>query len=182
MSSGKLFEILLEEEHALGKRITMAAARIASDIRANKPVLPALALLAYVLEAFVEPYHHRKEEEAVFPIALARGMPRSICEQTLLEHDSGRLYFKALAVAVKRAQGGRAAALAEAASIIDALVSLYRAHAQEEDETLFPKLGAYLTDSDDAVVVELMRKIGPPDITPYLQLVESLEHAAGTRS
>lgn len=181
-SSGRVFEILLEEEHALGKRITLAAAKIARDIRSNQPNVAALALLAYVLETFIEPYHHKKEEDAVFPIALARGLPRAALEQTLLEHDSGRLYFKAIANAVKRVQAGRLAALEEAAALIDALVSLYRAHAQEEDQTLFPQLGAYLTDADDAIVVELMRKIGPPDITPYLALVESLERAAGVGS
>lgn len=181
-SSGRLFEILLEEEHALGKRITQAAAKIAQDIRNKQGNVAALALLAYVLETFIEPYHHRKEEDAVFPIALARGLPRSVLEQTLLEHDSGRLYFRAIAIAVKRAQGGKLPALDEAAALIDALVSLYRVHAQEEDQTLFPQLGGYLTDADDAIVVELMRKIGPPDVTPYLALVESLERAAGLRS
>lgn len=181
-SSGRLFEILLEEEHALGKRITQAAAKIAENIRSGQGSVAALALLVYVLENFVEPYHHRKEEDAVFPIALARGLSRSALEQTLLEHDSGRLYFKAIATAAKRAQGGKLAALTEAAALIDALVSLYRAHAQEEDLTLFPQLGSYFTDADDAIVVELMRKIGPQDITPYLALVESLERAAGLRS
>lgn len=178
-SSGRLFEVLLEEEHVIGKRITDAAARIAVDIAAGKDRLQAFGVLVYLLEKYIDPYHHRKEEDALFPLAMARGLPSALCERTLREHDQGRAYFRALSVALRRAQDGDKNALGEARLVLEAFVTLYRAHGPDENDHVFPELGKYLTDADDAVIVELMRRIGPADATPYLELVRSLEQGLG---
>jgi len=173
--SGRLFETLLEEEHVIAKRITDVAERIAMEIgKGNKPTA-ALGLLVYLLENFVEPYHHRTEESAVLPIAIARGLPPSAIEPTLREHEQGRLYFRALRLGLSRVNDDHSFAFDEIQLILQAFVKLYRAHGPDENNRLFPEMGKYLTDSDDAVIIALMRKSGPSDLTPYLMILDSLE-------
>lgn len=178
-SSGRIFEELLEEEHLLGKRIVEAAAKVAEKIEAGEKPVVALALLVNLLQNFVDPYHHRKEEEGLMPLALARGLPADLYDQTIRDHDQGRLYFSALEVIVRRIQHGDERALPEAALILHAFVSLYHSHAVDENDHLFPEIGKYLTDTDDAIVVELLRQIGPAELTPWLALVQSLEVEVG---
>jgi hemerythrin-like domain-containing protein len=134
-----------------------------------------MARLVWLLNHFVDPYHHRMEEEALFPFALMRGLPRERLDWVLDDHRQGRAYFAALTVALERCQRGSAVALGEFAAVCEAFVLLYDAHGRREDDELFKDIGDLLTDADDAVICGLIERMAPPDITLHFELIDALE-------
>ena len=178
-SSGRVFEQLLEEEHLLGKRIVMCAAEIAKRIEANNPPLTAMGVLVYLTLYFVDPFHHRKEDEALLPLALARGLPPEKAAFVALEHEQGRTYFRGMDYALRRIRSGDNTALVDFSHCLAGFIALYRNHGAKEDNLLFPEAGKYLTAADDVLIISLMRQIGPQDITPYISLVQSMEDELG---
>jgi hemerythrin-like domain-containing protein len=180
--SGRVFEQLFEEDHLLGKRIVRCAAAIAEGAQKSVDsarLLPAMGILVYLLVNFIDAYHHRKEEEVLLPLALARGMPPEKCAFVPLEHAQGRAYFTAMSVALTRVRAGDTAALSDFARAAGGTVGLYKEHGRKEDDLLFPAMGAYITDTDDSLIVDLMAQVGPRDLTPYLGLIQALEQSLG---
>lgn len=187
--SGRLFETILEEDHLIGKRVTIAASKIADGLEAlpagcrpPPSLLRAMTLLVWLLNEYIDPYHHRVEEETVIPLARARGLPEFQCEILLRQHDQGRAYFKALDVALQRIRGPGfyepdRAATGEFALLCRAFVTLYKAHGPMENDFFFPAAGKLFDDMDDALVVELMHRIGPHQIAPYLAILDQIDRS-----
>lgn len=181
-SSGRLAEVVMEEDHIVGKRIVGAAIKI-SDKLAGDPAAAmadaklrrAMGLLVWLTKNFVDTFHHRKEEEVLIPFALARGLDPAECAWVPLEHDQGRAYFKGMDIALARIRSGDVNALGDFAHNVRGFIDLYKAHGAKEDDVLFKKLGDLLTDADDALIVDLMGRIGPADITLYLAVIAEME-------
>jgi hemerythrin-like domain-containing protein len=176
--SGRLSEAVLEGQHAVGGRIVAAARRIAEAARAvpaGSAPPPPLARLVWLMNHFVDPYHHRMEEDALFPFALLRGMPPERLDWVLDDHRQGRAYFAALTIALHRCQRGSAVALVEFAAVCEAFVELYDAHGKREDDEVFKEIGDLLTDADDAIVCGLIERMAPPDITLHFEVIDALE-------
>lgn len=179
--SGRVFELLFEEEHLLGKRIVGCAIKIVQAIEANQSPLPtaSMNMLVYLVKYFIDPFHHRKEEEIMFPLALARGMSPELIKSTVIEHDQGRAYFKAMETALHRISSGDQRALFDFRICTTGFIELYKAHGKYEDDTLFPAIGKVLTDSDDSLLINLVQQRGPADLTPYLGLIQDMEKELG---
>jgi hemerythrin-like domain-containing protein len=175
--SGRVFELIFEEEHLLGKRIVGCAIKIVQAIEANQTPLPSASLnmLVYLARYFIDPFHHRKEEEILFPLALARGMSPEKISAIVDEHDQGRAYFAAMATALKRFSRGDERALYDFKICTTGFIELYKAHGKYEDDHLFPEIGKLLTDSDDSLLINLVQQRGPTDLTPYLGLIQDME-------
>lgn len=175
--SGRVFELIFEEEHLLGKRIVGCAIKIVEALEAklSPPPLASISILAYLTKYFVDPFHHRKEEEILFPLALARGMNPNKLTLVIAEHDQGRAYFAGMETALKRINGGDERALYDFKICATGFIELYKAHGKYEDDILFPEIGKLLTDSDDSLLINLVRQRGPADITPYLGLIQDME-------
>lgn len=178
-SSGRLAEILMEEDHLVGKRIVGAAIKIVERLRSgaalDAKLLRAMNLLVWLTKHFIDPFHHRKEEEVLLPFALARGLDPADCAFVAVEHDQGRAYFRGMDLALTRVRAGDAKAASEFAHLAQAFVELYREHGRKEDDELLKKIGDLLTDADDALIVDLMGQIGPADITLYHTVIGELE-------
>jgi HAD superfamily hydrolase (TIGR01509 family) len=179
--SGRLIEAILEEEHIVGKRIVIAAAaivqRLADPPVDGQPPLRAMSLLVWLTQHFIDKYHHRKEEEVLIPFALARGLDPAACEFVEREHEQGRQYFAAMQTALDRIRAGDRMALQDFRLVAETFVNLYREHARKEDDLLFKQAGDLLLDVDDALLVELMSRIGPVDVTLYYSVIEQMEAA-----
>lgn len=176
--SGRLFEKLVEEDHLIGGRIVRSAFQISAWLKEGKePPLAAMQLLVFLLLYYVDPFHHRKEEEAILPLALARGFPAKDAEFMKLEHDQGRLYFRSMDLALRRIHSGHADAIEDFKPAIDGFCRLYRDHKTKEDDILFPSMGSYFTDNDDLLAINLMEQIGPRDIAPWIDMIAALEKA-----
>ncbi|MEA2589930.1 MAG: hypothetical protein QOH66_2857 [Actinomycetota bacterium] len=181
-SSGRLAELVLEEEHVVGKRIVEAAIKIserldgdAAAVMSDAKLLRSMGLLVWLTEHFVDAFHHRKEEEVLIPFALARGFDPRECAWVGLEHDQGRTYFRGMDLALQRVRAGDTKALEDFAICTRGFVELYKVHGRKEDDELFARFGELLTNADDALVVELMGRIGPADVTLYLEAIAEME-------
>lgn len=174
--SGRLAEVMMEEEHLVGKRIVGASAKIAGMITENKPVpLTAVGNLVYLLQNFVNPYHHMKEEKVLIPFAISRGYPKAKTTWIFLEHDQGRCYFNAIEVAYNRLLNGDTIAWSDLRINLEGFVALYKQHGGREDNEFLPEAGKLFSPQDDALIVDLFAKAGPGDLTPYLALIAQTE-------
>jgi HAD superfamily hydrolase (TIGR01509 family) len=186
--SGRAFEAFFEHEHLLGERIFACGDRIVAWLARlqNAPLPPtlraAMGFFVYLLDNFADQVHLRAEE-AVIPLAVARGMDPNAATWVMNQHDQARAYFRALDVAWRRIQGSDRAdswqALGEFGKITETFVSLFKAHAIRENDTMYPEIGRWLSEADDALVLNIISHYGPPDITPYVALVGEMERALG---
>jgi hemerythrin-like domain-containing protein len=187
--SGRAFEAFFEHEHLLGERIFACGERIADalkDVRIAAEIPEELRLamgcFVYLIDNFADQVH-LSAEEAVIPIAVARGMDPKRAEWVLNQHAQGRAYFRAMDIAWRRITTGDTEdaryAIGDFWRLIEAFVVLYKHHAIREDDELYPTLGSYLTDTDDSLVLGIVSRMGPPDITPYIGIVETMERAVG---
>lgn len=185
-SSGRLAEALLEEEHLVGKRIVMAAVKMRERLatgedptQPDSPLMRAMSRLVWLTKYFIDPFHHRKEEEVLIPFGIMHGIAPSEIAWVALEHEQGRAYFRALEVALARMQNGDWQARGEFSAVLGAFVDLYKAHGKKEDDELFKRIGDLLTDADDALIVGLMARVGPPDVTLYHDMISAMEKDLG---
>ena len=81
-SSGRLAEAVLEGQHMVGKRIVVASMAIVKKLRSGEdplapksPLLSAMTRLVWLVNHFVDPYHHRMEEESSTPRDFPPGSP-----------------------------------------------------------------------------------------------------------
>jgi hemerythrin-like domain-containing protein/beta-phosphoglucomutase-like phosphatase (HAD superfamily) len=183
VSSGRLSEVMLEEEHVLGKRIVGAAIKITERLKAGelppKELLRPMTTLVWLTKNFIDPFHHRKEEEVLFPFGIMGGADAKLINEMILEHDQGRHYFAGMDIALRRIQAGIVGAVSEFSHLTNGFIDLYKAHGKREDDELFKNIGDLLTDMDDAVIVDLMSRLGPADITLYLAVIASMEKDLG---
>jgi len=186
--SGRAFEAFLEHEHLLGERIFACGDRIAAGLFAlTGDQLPdnlrsAIEFFVYLIDNFADQVHLRAEE-AVVPLAIARGMDPKVASWMFNQHDQARAYWRALDIAWKRIKtgdaGDRRNAIGEFAKITEAFMTLFKDHAIREHDSLYPELGRWLTEADDALVLNITSHTGPADITPYVALVGEMERALG---
>lgn len=188
--SGRAFEMVLEHEHLLGRRIFHCMDLINEHLGQMGEADPipadlyaAMGILIYLTRHFVDA-HHLRAEEAIIPLAGARGMDVSRVDWMFDHHDQARAYFEVLDVAWRRIERGERRDLPYA---IDAFVrasagfvKLFVWHGELEDDELFPQLGEHFSDSDDTLLLSIMRGIGPSDAAPYVSLVGAMEQALGT--
>ncbi|WP_156455619.1 HAD-IA family hydrolase [Sphingomonas sp. CCH5-D11] len=181
--SGRLAEMIIEEDHLIGRRLVMAAAAIAKKIGAGEPPpLRAMGILVFLLNEFIDRYHHMVEERVLLPLAFAFGFPPTEAAYVYEDHERGRQYFKALGDALNQLRAGDEAAAEAFKDGLEGFVALYREHARRENDETLPRLGACLSEVEDALVVELMEHYGPGDLGPWLLLIANLERELEVRS
>jgi hemerythrin-like domain-containing protein len=188
--SGRAFEAFLEHEHLLGDRIFACAQRIAERIdgktRIEDDVFTAMGILIYLTNNFAD-QAHLKAEEAVVPLAIARGMDADSAQWVFDHHDQCRAYFVALDVAYRRikATDREPKSIDYPHAVEDfkrntvGFVDLMIHHAERENDELYPTMGSFFSDADDTLVINLISHIGPADFTPYVSLVATMEEQLG---
>jgi hemerythrin-like domain-containing protein/beta-phosphoglucomutase-like phosphatase (HAD superfamily) len=175
-NSGRLSEVMIEEEHIIGKRIVAASAKIVNLITENEKVpMVALGNLVYLFNNFVDPYHNRKEENILIPFAISRGYPIEKTRWIIMEHEQGRAYFKSINLAYERIQNGFDIAYFDLRLCLEGVIKLYKQHGDKEDNEFLPEMCSLLSEADDALIVDLLGRAGPDDLTPYLTLLSQIE-------
>lgn len=187
--SGRAFEALFEHEHLLGERIFACGRKIVENLKAqdvNKApdnnVRVAMGLFVYLINNFADQAHLRAEE-AVIPIAIARGMDPKKAEFVYNHHEQARAYWVGITLAYKRILTGapfdRALAYGDYWRLTEAFVILFDAHAKLENDHLYPNVGAYLDDGDDTRIMTLLGEFGWKDIGPFAEMVGQMEQQLG---
>lgn len=185
--SGRAFEMVFEHEHLLGDRIfgcirtiTEALKQLPEGQSLPEGLDRAMGTLVYLTNNFIDQGHLRAEE-AVIPLAVARGMDPSAGAWMIDHHDQARAYFRGLDVAWRRIERGDPKDLPYAIDAFirnaDGFVHLFEWHGERENDELFPEIGRHFGDVDDTLVLNIIDHIGPTDATPYVALVAAMEEA-----
>jgi len=187
VDSGRAFEALFEMEHLLGERIFAIGNACCKALKAQDPKAPiadgvraAMGIFVYLIDAFADPTHLRAEE-AVIPLAVARGMDPKVTQWVLNHHEQARAYWHCIDVAWNRILNGdaddRAMAIGDWWRSTEAFVILFEHHAVRENNEFYPTAGSFFTDNDDTLLMGIIMQMGWRDIGPFAGLVESAEKA-----
>jgi hemerythrin-like domain-containing protein len=148
-------QILMNEhrviEQVLNCLETLAAQADAEgtmDLRSTREILD-------FLQHFADQCHHGKEEDHLFPLLEARGLPRQggPTGVMLYEHDQGRRLIQAMASDAEAADRGIASASRHFAGHARAYVELLRAHIFKEDQRLFPMADHILSSEEQEQIL-----------------------------
>jgi hemerythrin-like domain-containing protein len=175
---------ILMQEHVLIEKVLAVLETLAEQVdRGRAPDRTAFGKALEFLSGFADMGHHMKEEEALFPALVERGMPvlGSPIGVMLHEHEEGRAHLRGLREALggldKDPAGARRRLVDEAREY----VHLLRQHIEKENVILFRMADEML----DAVAVrKVLVKFDEADSrlreerARHLRIVEELEKAA----
>lgn len=149
---------------------------------------PAAALLMSALSYFqeyVDGCHNRKEEDHLFRLAEARGIPRSGGPLAVMlgEHDDGRRLLPQLANAAERFIAGDRAALGDLREVFGRYQSLMKQHFWKENDVLYPMARRVLTKADAEAVLSGIAAaeaaLGPGTRQKYYAIADQIIKTAG---
>ncbi|MBN2172336.1 MAG: hemerythrin domain-containing protein [Candidatus Krumholzibacteriota bacterium] len=171
---------LLMIEHRLIERMIALAEGALARIESDGEVDPAFVdTAADFIRTYADRTHHGKEEDILFRDLDGRGLSagdRRRMRELIDEHVQGRRTTAALVAANERYRGGDAAALADVATALRALVAFYPRHIEKEDKVFFPAARAYLTDEEDQAMLAEFRRFDAEMIhEKYRAVVAGLE-------
>ncbi|MDB4932141.1 MAG: hypothetical protein JWM10_4625 [Myxococcaceae bacterium] len=125
----------LMQEHGVVERILLIYGETARRIEHGEAADGAVVRsAAEVFRRFVEDYHERTEEQAVFPRLEAARRELGLIATLRRQHQRGR----ELTDVIARLAGGASGGAAELAPVLRAFERMYRPHAAREDTVLFP--------------------------------------------
>ena len=141
----------LKDEHRVIEQVLNSLERIAEQGR-EKGILciqDASDALDFFRD-FADGCHHKKEEDQLFPLLEARGMPRQDGPTGVMrtEHEQGRELIRAMRRALDAAAAHCEGAVEQFANYADSYVKFLRAHIDKEDHCLFAMADSMLTSAD----------------------------------
>jgi hemerythrin-like domain-containing protein len=140
---------------------------------------------AQIVRDFIENYHEKSEEEAVFPRFKKAGKMVDLVDYLLSQHFAGRTVtdtiFKLVPTSRKESEDRR-----QLVSAMQAYITIYRPHAAREDTDLFPKLKDVVSPHEyDAMAEDFEKKehalFGDDGFEKMVNRVAKLEQAIGIR-
>ena len=167
-------EIILNVLQCLEVVAGKATRTRALDLRAAEEILD-------FLRAFADRCHHGKEEGALFPALVRKGMPTNVGPVAVMlsEHEQGRAAIAALAAASARCKSGDGGAIDDFAARAKDYVELLRDHIAKENGVLFPMAESMLRESDRAALAAAFEAHETEDSGPgtherYVALADDL--------
>jgi hemerythrin-like domain-containing protein len=176
----------LMREHGVLDRVLLiyeAAMRKFSEREDFDPDI--LTNSAQIVRDFIENYHEKSEEEAVFPRFKKAGKMVDLVDYLLAQHMAGRTVtdtiFKLVPTSRKKSEDQR-----QLVSAMQGFITIYRPHAAREDTDLFPKLKDVLSPHEyDAMAEDFEKKehalFGDDGFEKMVNRVAKLEQAIGIR-
>lgn len=151
---------VLIEEHAIIERALDGAEAAIGRLRDGHE-LPAgyAAWLIDFIRQFADGCHHHKEEDVLFPLLEARGVPRQggPIGCMLHEHELGRALVQRLTAASQATPFAKQ----EFADALEEYTALLRQHIYKENNVLFVMADRALTAADDEQAMQRYREIEP---------------------
>ncbi|HWQ27510.1 MAG TPA: hemerythrin domain-containing protein [Dehalococcoidia bacterium] len=169
----------LRRDHEVIERALRVMERAALRLEAGQTLSPeVLSSAVDFVRNFADGCHHAKEELALFPRLVERGLMRDggPIGVMLHEHDLGRAYIRRLEDALDRD---------DREATVDALQSytaLLRNHILKENEVLFPMADRLLSDTDQRELLAAFERIerdriGATVLERYGALLSHIERA-----
>lgn len=146
-------------------------------------IVPYLRKSIDFVRGFADGCHHEKEEQILFPMLEARGVPvkGGPIGVMLHEHDVGRKYIAGLVQGLDRYESGEKAAAGDIIENIRGYTNLLRAHIHKEDMVLFPMAEQVLSEPEKTDLHERMEeaehKITGKTHHQYIHDIKDIEEA-----
>src|SRR3954453_19104624 len=174
----------LMREHGVLDRLLLVYEAGTRKFASNSDFDPAIITdAATIVRDFIENYHERSEEEAVFPRFKKAGKMVSLVDTLLTQHQVGRRVTQAILQAApgSRKDGDDRKRLVAA---IESFIAMYRPHAAREDTDLFPLLKGLVSAHEyDAMAEDFEKKehrlFGDDGFEMMAKRVASLEQQIG---
>jgi hemerythrin-like domain-containing protein len=173
---------MLKSEHRVIEQVLACLERMAdqSEEAGRVPIEAAAAALDFFRE-FADGCHHRKEEDLLFPLLEARGLPKrgGPTDVMRFEHEQGRSLIRAMAGSLDAAGAGDRAAVAAFTQAARAYFQMLRAHIEKEDHCLFQMADSLLGSADQERLEADFESVEHEQATPgaherYLALAANL--------
>jgi hemerythrin-like domain-containing protein len=149
----------LMREHGVLDRLLLIYEAGLRKFASNQDFDPAIITsAAETVRDFIENYHEKSEEEAVFPRFKKAGKLMPLVDTLLEQHQAGRRVTQAI---LQSASGSRKDGDDRKRLInsIQAFIAMYRPHAAREDTDLFPLLRSLVSSHEyDAMAEDFERK------------------------
>ncbi len=137
----------LRSEHRVIEQVLDVLARLVdSPWRGEPAALAGLRDCVRFFRLFADACHHGKEEDLLFPVMEAAGIPREggPIGVMLYEHRLGRQHVRAMAAALDGIDAGQPDAADRFTAEARAYIDLLRLHIRKEDDVLFV-MGEHVT-------------------------------------
>jgi hemerythrin-like domain-containing protein len=174
----------LMREHGVLDRVLLVYEAGVRKFASNEDFDPAvLTSAAEIVRDFIENYHEKSEEEAVFPRFKKAGKMVPLVDTLLMQHQAGRRVTQMIlqSAPASRKDGDVRKRLVGS---IEAFIRMYRPHAAREDTDLFPLLRSVVSAHEyDAMAEDFEKKehqlFGEDGFEKMVQRVADLERAIG---
>ena len=138
---------------------------------------------------FADGCHHSKEEDHLFPMLEARGLPRDggPTGVMLAEHEEGRALVRGMKEEIDAAAKGEPDALKRFSQQAGSYIELLRQHIDKEDRCLFPMVARTLNAEDHRALEAAFHDVAHEGTCPhlhdkYLKLADKLADRFGVQS
>lgn len=160
-------EVLKDEHRTIGRVLAVLERLLERDEAGRGFERAALARCVEFFRLFADACHHHKEEELLFPLLEARGIPREggPIGVMLYEHRLGRGHVAAMAEALERAGDGDGEARERFRGAAESYLDLLAQHIFKEDQVLFPMGDGVLSEEDQADLAGRFCSLDCPAIT-----------------
>ena len=134
------------------------------------------------LAVYADRCHHGKEEDILFRDLRDKDLThehRRVMDGLVSDHQFARAQKRAMLAASRRFAAGEQGAADEVRESLEALVNLYPDHIATEDDEFFPAAMAYLTQDEQAAMLEEFREFDRQLIhETHKAIVEAMEQDA----
>ncbi|MFB3855167.1 MAG: PAS domain-containing protein [Vicinamibacterales bacterium] len=174
---------LLMLDHQTTEKVLEAVSRTLTG-----PEAPSRDLVAAAMEylaGYADKCHNRKEEDHLFPLIEARGIPRHGGPLAVMmqEHEQSRELLAELSAAARDYVEGRPAALAGFKAVFDQYSTLLKNHYWKENDILYPMARRVMTAADQSSVVDgILRTeeaLGPATRDKYYSMAARIMEGGG---
>jgi hemerythrin-like domain-containing protein len=174
----------LMREHGVLDRLLLIYEAGLRKLASNGDFDPTIIVnSAEIVRDFIENYHEKSEEEAVFPRFKKAGKMVPLVDTLLSQHQAGRRVTQSI---LQYAPGSRKDGddRHRLVASIQSFITMYRPHAAREDTDLFPMLRSLVSAHEyDAMGEDFEKKehqlFGEDGFEKMVQRVASLEQAIG---
>ena len=149
----------LIDDHSTTERVLDAVARGLGDD--DGPQLGLLSAFRDYATGYVDACHNQKEEQHLFPLLEAHGVPREggPLGVMLAEHEHGKALLKQLVGLIDRYVGGETSTLSELRSTFEEYAALLKSHYWKETDVLYPLARRTLSETEAEAVLTGIRKL-----------------------
>ena len=147
----------LMREHGVLRRLMLTFDEFARRLQGAAEFSPALLTqAAKLIRTFIQDYHEKDEEDAIFPRFVKAGKLTDLVQVLLAQHQAGRRVIAGLETSAQ-ANLKDPAARQRAASLLAAFNRMYRPHAAWEDTVLYPAFRSVITPKEFEVLGRSIR-------------------------